>query len=72
MEDDLTDINDIKTKIINLSANLNLPKGTEAFISDIHGNNDRYLNLIRSGAGNISRKVEELFNGRLTSINQKK
>jgi len=72
MEDDFTNINDIKTKIINLSATLNLPKGTEAFISDIHGNNDRYLNLIRSGAGNISRKVEELFNGRLTSLNQKK
>ena len=72
MENEFANINAIKTKIINLSANLNLPKGTEAFISDIHGNNDKYLNIIRSGAGNISRKVEELFNGRLTTLNQKK
>ncbi|CAJ1189901.1 fructose-1,6-bisphosphatase class 3 [Companilactobacillus crustorum] len=63
---------DIKTEIVNLSATLNLPKGTEAFISDIHGNNDKYLNIIRSGAGNISRKVSELFNGRLTTLNQKR
>lgn len=72
MENELTNINEIKTKIVNLSATLSLPKGTEAFISDIHGNNDNYLNIIRSGAGNISRKVEELFNGRLTTLNQKK
>lgn len=72
MENELANINAIKTRIINLSANLNLPKGTEAFISDIHGNNDKYLNIIRSGAGNISRKVEELFNGRLTTLNQRK
>ncbi|WP_278551629.1 fructose-bisphosphatase class III, partial [Companilactobacillus farciminis] len=72
MEDKFTDINEIKTKIINLSATLNLPKGTEAFISDVHGNDDKYLNIIRSGAGNISRKVGELFNGRLTIPNQQK
>lgn len=72
MEEKFTDINEIKTKIINLSATLNLPKGTEAFISDVHGNYDKYLNIIRSGAGNISRKVGELFNGRLTVPNQQK
>jgi len=72
MEDEFTNINDIKTKIVNLSAVLNLPKGTEAFVSDIHGDNDRYLNIVHSGAGNISRKVGELFNGRLTAFNQKK
>ena len=72
MENKFTSENDIKTEIINLSAVLRLPKGTEAFISDIHGHDDKYLNIIRSGAGNISRKVSELFNGRLTSLNQKK
>lgn len=72
MEKKFTNFDEIKAKIVNLSAVLKLPKGTEAFISDIHGNDDRYLNIIRSGAGNVSRKVAELFNGRLTQINQKK
>lgn len=72
MDNEFTNINEIKTKIVNLTSNLNLPKGTEAFISDIHGNDDKYLNIIRSGAGNVSRKVEEVFNGRLTKLNQKK
>ncbi|PMD73789.1 fructose-bisphosphatase class III [Companilactobacillus nuruki] len=72
MENEFTNFDEIKTKIVNLSAVLSLPKGTEAFISDVHGNNDKYLNIIRSGAGNVSRKVEELFNGRLTLVNQKK
>ncbi|MCS6109135.1 fructose-bisphosphatase class III, partial [Clostridium botulinum] len=72
MDNEIVTKNDIKTKIVNLSAILNLPKGTEAFISDIHGNDDKYLNIIRSGAGNVSRKVEEVFNGRLTKLNQRK
>lgn len=72
MDNELKSNNDIKTKIVKLSAILNLPKGTEAFISDIHGNDDKYLNIIRSGAGNVSRKVEEVFNGRLTKLNQRK
>lgn len=72
MENNFTNVDEIKTKIVNLSAVLNLPKGTEVFISDIHGHNDKYLNIIRSGVGNISRKVEELFNGRLTTLKQKK
>ena len=72
MDNEFTSTNDIKKEIVDLSATLSLPKGTEAFISDVHGNNDKYLNIIRSGAGNISRKVEELFNGRLTTLNQKK
>jgi Uncharacterized protein conserved in bacteria len=37
MDNEIVTKNDIKTKIVNLSAILNLPKGTEAFISDIHG-----------------------------------
>ncbi|AUI71993.1 fructose-bisphosphatase class III [Companilactobacillus alimentarius] len=64
--------NEIASEIVNLSATLNLPKGTEAFISDIHGESDRFSHIMRSGAGNISKKVEELFTGRLTKSNQKK
>ncbi|MFH5810252.1 fructose-bisphosphatase class III [Companilactobacillus sp. FL22-1] len=72
MDEDFIDVDKVKTKIVNLAANLHLPKGTEAFISDIHGNSDNYLNIVRSGAGNVSRKVEEVFNGRLTDLNQQK
>ena len=57
-------LNEIKTKIVNLTSNLNLPKGTEAFISDIHGNDDKYLkklaNLIKSGINEISRGIETI------------
>lgn len=63
---------ELQTEIINLSAELELPKGTETFISDVHGDFGRFSHIMRSGAGNISRKVEDLFEGRLTTLNQKK
>lgn len=72
MDKEFTNDDEIKSEIINLSAILKLPKGTEAHVSDIHGHDEKYSNIIRSGAGNISRKVSELFNGQLTTINQKK
>ena len=64
--------NEIKSEIINLSATLNLPKGTEAFISDVHGGYDRFSHIMRSGAGNISKKVSEVFSGKLMPVNQMK
>jgi len=63
---------EIKSKIANLSAILSLPKGTEAFISDVHGDYDKFSHIMRSGAGNISQKINELFSGRLTLLNQQK
>jgi fructose-1,6-bisphosphatase III len=49
------------TEIINLSAILELPKGTEHFISDIHGEYEPFLHVIRNGSGSIKRKIEEIF-----------
>jgi fructose-1,6-bisphosphatase-3 len=49
------------TAIINFSAQLQLPKGTEHFLSDIHGENEAFQHVIRNGAGSIWRKIEEMF-----------
>lgn len=49
------------TEIINLEAILNLPKGTEHFIADIHGENEAFEHILRNASGDIRRKVGELF-----------
>ena len=54
-------IADAATEIINLSAILNLPKGTEHFLADIHGEHEAFLHIIKNASGNIKRKVTELF-----------
>ncbi|MQS89858.1 fructose-1,6-bisphosphatase [Companilactobacillus mishanensis] len=67
-----TNDNEIKSEIINLSAILNLPKGTEAFVSDIHGEYDEFAHILRNGSGNTRQKISELFTGKLTNDRQKK
>ena len=49
------------TEIINLEAILNLPKGTEHFVADIHGEHEAFLHILRNASGNIKRKVQDLF-----------
>lgn len=49
------------TEIINLEAILNLPKGTEHFIADIHGEHEAFDHILRNASGNIKRKVNEIF-----------
>lgn len=49
------------TEIINLEAILNLPKGTEHFITDLHGENEAFEHVLRNASGVIKRKVEEIF-----------
>lgn len=72
MKNTFTSDNEIKSEIINLSAILNLPKGTEAFVSDIHGEYDEFAHIVRNGSGNTKQKISELFTGRLTDESQKK
>jgi len=64
--------NQIKSEIINLSAILSLPKGTEAFVSDVHGEYDEFAHIMRNGSGNTKQKIAELFTGRLMPASQKK
>jgi len=54
------------TAIINLTAQLQLPKGTEHFLSDIHGENEAFQHVVRNGAGSIWRKIDEMFGNSLS------
>lgn len=54
-------IPEASTEIINLQAILNLPKGTEHFVADIHGEYKAFLHILKNASGNIQRKVNELF-----------
>lgn len=49
------------TEIINLEAILNLPKGTEHFVADLHGEHEAFRHLLKNASGNIKRKVTDLF-----------
>ena len=62
----------VLTELINLEAILNLPKGTEHYMSDIHGEACAFEHILRNGAGNVKEKIRELFGEDLTAegINQ--
>ena len=49
------------TEIINLEAIMALPKGTEHFLADIHGESEAFRHILKNASGNIKRKVNELF-----------
>ena len=49
------------TEIINLQAILNLPKATEHFLADLHGEYEAFQHVLKNASGNIKRKVNELF-----------
>lgn len=49
------------TEIINLEAILNLPKGTEHFVTDLHGEHEAFQHVLKNASGVIRRKVEEIF-----------
>ena len=59
------------TRIINLQAILNLPKGTEHFLSDIHGEDKSFFHVLKNGSGVIKTKIEQTFKGELTSSEMK-
>lgn len=54
------------TEIINLQAILNLPKGTEHFITDVHGEYEAFSHVLKNGSGSVRRKIEEVFGNTLT------
>ncbi len=59
------------TEIINLQAILSLPKGTEHFITDIHGEYEQFQHVLKNGSGAIKRKIEDEF-GNAMSASEKK
>lgn len=68
---DFPNIDAASTEIINLRAILNLPKGTEHFLADLHGEYEAFTHIMKNASGRIRSKVEELFAGTLidTEIN---
>ena len=64
-------IADASTEIINLEAILNLPKGTEHFLADLHGEYEAFQHVLRNASGAIKRKVNEIFGNTLRE-NEKK
>ena len=59
-------VQDAGTEIIRLNAILNLPKGTEHFLSDIHGEHEAFLHILNSGSGEVKEKLEDLFGNTMT------
>ena len=57
---------EVMTEIINLQAILNLPKGTEHFLSDLHGEADAFRHLLRIASGVIKTKIDLAFGPELT------
>jgi fructose-1,6-bisphosphatase-3 len=54
-------VSEAATEIINLEAILNLPKGTEHFLSDLHGENTAFQHVLKNASGVIRRKVDDIF-----------
>ncbi len=64
-------IAETSTEIINLEAILNLPKGTEHFLSDIHGEYEAFTHVLRNGSGSIRQKIEDIFGETLDEAEKK-
>ncbi|MCR5099759.1 MAG: fructose-1,6-bisphosphatase [Butyrivibrio sp.] len=54
------------TEIINLQSILSLPKGTEHFLSDIHGEYEQFAHVLKNGSGAVKRKIDEEFGNMLS------
>ena len=64
-------ISDACTEIINLEAILNLPKGTEHFLTDIHGEYEAFQHVLKNASGTVRRKVDEIFGQTLRESEKK-
>ena len=68
---DFPTVSSVTSEIINLEAILHLPKPTEHFLADVHGEHEAFQHILRNASGNIRRKVNELF-GNSISPEEKK
>lgn len=59
------------TEIINLQSILNLPKGTEHFITDIHGEYEAFSHVLRNGSGSVRKKIDDVFGHTLSQADKK-
>ena len=59
------------TEVINLEAILNLPKGTEHFLTDIHGEYEAFSHVLKNGSGAVRRKVNDVFRNTLSNADKR-
>ena len=59
------------TEIINLQSILNLPKGTEHFLTDLHGEYEAFSHVLKNGSGAIRRKIDDVFGHTLSTADKK-
>ena len=59
-------------EIINLNAILNLPKGTEHFLSDIHGEYESFIHILKNASGVIKSKIDMVFEHTLPESERKR
>lgn len=64
-------IAEASTEIINLQSILNLPKGTEHFLTDIHGEYEQFNHVLKNGSGSIRRKIDEEFGNTISNRDKK-
>ncbi|SMC27394.1 fructose-1,6-bisphosphatase-3 [Clostridium acidisoli DSM 12555] len=64
-------INEASTEIINLQAILNLPKGTEHFLTDVHGEYEQFIHVLKNASGVIKNKIDDIFGNRLIQNDKK-
>lgn len=58
----------VSTEIINLKAILNLPKSTEHFLTDLHGENEAFQHMLRTASGLIKYQIEQIFADEITNL----
>ena len=62
---------DAASEIINLEAIQNLPKSTEHFLADLHGEHEAFIHVLKNASGNIKRKVGEIFGNTIREAEKK-
>ena len=65
-------IQEVCTEIINLKAIRNLPKSTEHFLSDLHGEYESFLHILKNASGVIKTKIDEVFEYTMTNSERRK
>lgn len=64
-------IDKASTEIINLQSILNLPKGTEHFLSDLHGEYEAFSHVLRNGSGAVRKKIDDVFGHTLSTADKR-
>lgn len=61
----------VVSELINLKAILSLPKGTEHFVSDLHGASNAFIHMVKNASGVIRRKVDDLYGDSMSEADKR-